>query len=250
MALRDKNTAASAAAFEDMDENTVAAFEGQDDVSFYGGTTTNVGQPIQAIAPATSREIAAPAPARAMPVMGLLEFKDAMPALEFGVLPRLVASNGNFLDPDKKALGSEIRLELLSWNDTFVLSPGDDSEAAKKATRFSRDGISINDSGESCAEYLRYLREDLNYPKAAMKVYVELVGFLVSTNGKAGELNGQMVMVSLSPQSRKRFQAYQLQLAVKARQGKVAADAAPILTLRCEVTSMGGKNFTLVKISD
>src|SRR3954466_3066816 len=76
---------------------------------------------------------------------GALE--NAIPKLDFGVVPRLVAASGVIKDADKKSLGTTIDIELVSWNRNWVISPGDDSAEAKETVRYSSDGKSIDETG-------------------------------------------------------------------------------------------------------
>jgi len=178
----------------------------------------------------------------------LQDMKDALPAIDFGVLPRLVGSNGNVMDKDKRMLGSRIKLELVSWNDLWVVSPGDDTEEAKEAVRYSKDGKTIDGTGQSVQDYVKYLRETGGYDEANVKQYCELIGILTEAE-KPSEHLGGMVQVSLSPQSRKLFEGYRLQESVKLRLGKRAPDGAEHLLIQTEVKSSGSNTYTLLKVS-
>lgn len=179
----------------------------------------------------------------------LADIENALPAVEFGVLPRLVGSNGQVMDGDKKLFGDSIKLTLVSWNKNFVISPGDDSDEAKALVRYSRDGVTIDDTGESVVEYLKNLREVEQYPDANVKEYCELVGIL-NEAAKPCEHVGGMVQISLSPQSRKSFEGYRLQQSVKVRLGQAAPEGQENIVIRAEVKSMGNNTFTLLKVSD
>jgi hypothetical protein len=213
---------------------------------------------VDAAAKATGTALAA-AKSTAVAVTGkvvtaLAEYKDQIPRLDFGVLPRLVGSNGNLMDPDKKLLGSKIKLQLVSFNDEFVVSPGDDSDEAKEAVRYSADGKVLDGTGESVDEYLKQLREVDGYEKAAVKQYCHLVGILLEAEKDPSNLVNQMVLVSLSPQSRNSFEGHKLQLAVKLRLAQVNGTQAPtgldILTITAEVkTNRANQTFTTLKVS-
>lgn len=58
-----------------------------------------------------------------------------------------------------------------------------------------------------------------------------------------------MVEVSLSPQSRKSFQAYLLQRTVQVARGTASVEGAERLKLVAEARSANGKDFTLVKVT-
>lgn len=177
-------------------------------------------------------------------VFGNLE--NAMPSLDFGVLPRLVGSNGQVMDGDKKMLGTFVEGQLISWNNTFVVSPGDDTPEAKEAVRYSKDGQTIDGTGESVAAYLKKLREVDGYDEAAVKQYCELV-VLLSKSEKPSDHVGNMVVISLSPQSRKLFEGYRYQESVKVALKKRSAEGIEQIKVSTEVKSQGQNTFTLLK---
>jgi Ca2+-binding RTX toxin-like protein len=176
--------------------------------------------------------------------------QDAIPAVDFGVLPRLVGSNGNVLEKgDNKLLGSWVKLQLISWNKQFVISPGSDADEAKEHVRYSRDGETIDETGETVKGYLEKLRVTDGYADANVKEYAELIGILQSAD-KQTELVGSMVQVSLSPQSRKMFEGYRLQESVKLRLGARKPEGADMLKISAEVKTSGSNTYTLLKVSD
>lgn len=182
-------------------------------------------------------------------VVGVFEgIKDAMPALDFGVLPRLVGTNGLILDADKLPLGDEIKIQLVSWNHEWVLSPNDKDPEAKDLVRFSKDGLTVSDTGQSCTEYIDFLVKE-GYEKAGMKQYVQLIGILMEAKKPTAHLDG-MVVISLSPQSRKLFEGFGIQQGVRVRMGKVAAEGQDVVIVRAVVKSKGSDTFTLLQVSD
>lgn len=176
-------------------------------------------------------------------------FENAIPGVEFGVLPRLVGSNGNVQVKGSNALiGDVIGLQLLSWNNTWVVSPGDDTPEAKDAVAYSKDGVTIEESGQSVNEYLAFLRTE-GYEKANVKKYVELIGILTES-AKPCEHTGDMVQVSLSPQAAKSFESYRLQASVKIRMGMLKPDGLESFKIRAEVKTTAGNTYTLLKVTD
>jgi hypothetical protein len=187
--------------------------------------------------------------------------KDAMPRLDFGVLPRIVANAGVFQDRSNNNanLGDTIVVELVSFNDEFVLTPGVDNADAKELVAYSADGLTVDGDGRSCEEYLRFLREDQSYETAKMKQYTQLVGLLLEA--KKGdkavptELIESLVLVSLSPQSKKNFDGFRVQEAVKVRLGKRAVpsedgnDGSNVLVLSTEARSDGKNSWTVIKVA-
>lgn len=244
MALRNRKeqTAPAAGGFEDEGGGTVVADKPT-------ATPTPAATAAAAEMAGTAIAVAAKtglAVSNKMPTI-LEDFRDAMPAVEFGVLPRIVGTNGLFMDGDKKQLGSKIKVQLVSWCDSYVISPGDDTDEAKAAVRYSKDGVIIDETGESVVEYLTYLRESEKYTDAKSKHYAEIVGIVLETEKPSDHVNC-MVSVSLSPESRKLFEGYRLQQTVKIRLGLISPDGQDVLTLGTEVkTNARNQTFTLIK---
>lgn len=178
----------------------------------------------------------------------LAQLRDAIPPVQFGTFPRLIGSNGNVMDKDGKVLGQFADIQLLSWSETYVVSPGSDTDEAKKLVRYSRDGVTIDETGEDVNAYLKTLREVEKYPDASKKKYIELVGFLTASD-KPSEHAGNLVQVSLSPQSLLSFQAYMANVAVRVRLGSLVADGVENLRITPEVKTKGSKSFTLLKVA-
>jgi hypothetical protein len=174
--------------------------------------------------------------------------ENALPAVDFGVLPRIVGTQGQFQDKgDNKLLGDTIKVQLISWNKQFVISPGTDNDEDKEHVRYSRDGVTIDETGESVETYLQSLRETDGFKDASKKEYCELIGILLET-AKPSEQVGNMVQVSLSPQSRKLFEGFRLQESVKLRLNP-QSKASDVLVLRAEVKTQGSFTFTVIKAS-
>lgn len=196
-----------------------------------------------AIAKAATTAVAKPAKFEA----ALTELRDVIPAVDFGTFPRLVGSNGNVMDKDGALLGQFADITLLSWNETFVASPGDDSDEAKKLVRYSRDGVTLDDTGERLDQYLEVLRTTHGYKEALKKKYIELVGILEKSEKPCAHVN-QIVQISLSPQSLKSFEGYRANVSVAVRLGKRTHEGAEKLRVTPQVKSGNGKTWTLLKV--
>lgn len=253
MALR-KNTnteAAAKPAFEDIDGDTTVVE--QDSAAEAAATSAKPAAEAAPAAQEAKTTAVVPAAAKSLAKAQKLEtvlvdLENAIPKLDFGVIPRLVATQGSFQDADGKSLGDEVNFTLVSFNNQFIVSPGDDSEAAKEFVAYSTDGKVIDETGELVTDYVRKLKEDEGYEDAACKHYVELVGIL-NGSAKDSEYEGQLVMISLSPQSRKQFEGYRLQRSVQIRMGRIDAEShgSENLKLNAESKKMGSNTFTLVK---
>lgn len=168
--------------------------------------------------------------------------KDAV-KVEFDTLPNIIANNGNFLTrEDKKSLGDTVTFELLSWQDTFVVQPGDD-KAPKETVKYSDDGVTCSD-GTSCKEHLEDLR-NMGYEKASIKERSVVVGS-VKAFSKNADFNDSLVQFDLSPKSRGAFKRYQLTVLNLQRLGKAKPEETLQMKGICRVTSSGGNTYTIV----
>jgi hypothetical protein len=83
-----------------------------------------------------------------------------------------------------------------------------------------------------------------------VKEYVEVLGILDKAAAESAPHVGDMVQISLSPQSRKKFEAFRIQESVKARINSAnALGAEPKVRFTAEAKSMNGNNFTLLTMS-
>lgn len=191
-------------------------------------------------------------PVKAVKFGNLYEgFREKMPAMDYDAVPRVVGSNGAMkakLVGKDVALGVKIKFQLLSFNDNFTISPGDDSDEARKMVRYSRNGKTIDSTGEDVTTYLEKLKTVEGFTTAAVKHYVELVGLIVESE-KGKELEGQLVVVSLSPKSVSVWNGYQGQASVDVLLTKTRKeDELDLLSITADVRAMGKNDFTLLVV--
>lgn len=170
--------------------------------------------------------------------------------VEYDTFDRLKSGAGVILDSNNNNLGREIAITVLSWQDTYDVSPGSDAPEAKKVVRFSEDGINIKDGGGSVNEYLDALRagtvDGVKYPNASCKKKLIVVGTLEGAE-KDTNLLGHTVQVSLSSQSRKSFDRHRFDITLQAQMGKRASTAgAEKIKITAEPRSSNGNNYTLL----
>lgn len=167
--------------------------------------------------------------------------------VEFDSLPAISATQGSFfLKADDTDIGSEFKMQLLSYQQSWVASPNDnkaDIELVKWAdnSKTSRDGVDL----------LAHI-EDLKaqgYSKAKIQHRVILVGELLES-AKGAEQIGELVMIDLPDSGRKAFNTYALQASYAVAKGRKTQEEASILTLKAvpEKTKSGDK-YTKVVIS-
>ena len=225
--LKPVNTATTPATFEDQDDAVVAA----------PAATTAVAVAKPQVPSVTTQF------SSATDVISSL--KNAMP-VTFDMLVQLVATNGNICKrSDKKPVGDQVSFELMSWQDSFTISTGDD-QSPKDLIRYSDDGIVCSD-GTLVADHLAYLR-GLGFAKAALKQRAVVVGSVISCS-RTTELDDELVQFDLSPQSRASFLNYALGCVNKIRLGKLTSEQVTKIKATAEVVSMGGNPFTKLMFS-
>jgi len=172
--------------------------------------------------------------------------------MDFNTFPRIVVGLGGFSDDSDNELGSEIGLELMSYNTRYTLSPGVDDDDAKQHVRFSLDGVTLDcpsnpdQHGMPCAAYLKILKDVEGYDNAAMKEYVALYGFMTFAAGKVIDPeNREIVSVQVPPQSRALFTRYQVNQGVLIQ--RKLAPAHPGIRLLQEKQTAGTRKFASIK---
>lgn len=161
----------------------------------------------------------AAAPVSAASIMNEVIYADLRDKFiaEFGTLPRLKPSQGLIYDNDGVSLGSWIIGQVLSWNQRFTITTGD-NDAPDTLVRFSLDNSTLDDgSGVSVANYIAELKA-AGYPDACSKEYYEVIFNLVKSE-QPSPLIGGMVQIQLSPTSRKEFDSFRLQTTFKISNG-------------------------------
>ena len=226
--LKPVNTATTPATFEDQDDDAV------------------VSAPAAATAVAVAKSQVPSAAAQFSSATDVISsLKNAMP-VTFDMLIPLIATNGNVCKrSDKKPVGDQVVFELMSWQDSYTLTPGDD-KAPKDLIRYSDDGIVCSD-GTLVADHLAYLR-GLGFAKAALKQRAVVVGSVISCS-RTTELDDELVQFDLSPQSRASFLNYALGCVNKIRLGKLTSEQVTKIKATAEVVSMGGNPFTKLMFS-
>jgi hypothetical protein len=177
----------------------------------------------------------------------LQELKDAMP-VEWDTFPRLKAGPGCIIDADGKSLGSEIEMQVVSWQDGWDVSPGEDSERAKQHVGYSDDGVHMKDTGMTVADYLVELRS-LGFKDAKTIQKATVVGILIASEKDSTHL-GNTVQLSLSNQARKTFERYRFDRTIKAQMGKQSPVGAEFINVKAHLKkTSGNKDWTLLDVT-
>jgi hypothetical protein len=171
--------------------------------------------------------------------------KEMLHDIDFGVLPRIIGSQGSCMESaDELDLGKTIDVQILDLRNLYIVAPGDDSAEGKERVRYSKDGVTIDNTGESVDAYLELLLAD-GYTKASRKHYLEVIATLVSADDidNAANLIGTEVLISLSPESRKKFQRYLINAEMKAHKG-MSLDGIDLVTFTAVKKSGDGRQWT------
>lgn len=176
----------------------------------------------------------------------LLELKNAL-VVDFNTLDALILSNGNLLLREgKKSVGDSIQLELMSYQDSYVVAPQDD-KAPVSVVRFSNDGITCTDGVTSVKEHLHWLQTN-GYPKAALKSRVIIVG-AVEKCAKNPDLIGTLVQIDLSPASRAQWLRYEANAMYKYQKALATKEGLRHIKVQAEIATAGSNTYTLAIFS-
>lgn len=198
-----------------------------------------------ATAPRTSA-LAMPTAASVMSANVISGLKDAF-RVEFDSLPAIGASQGTFnLKSDDTDLGAEVKIQLMSYQSSWVASPND-TKADVELVKYSDDGKTSRD-GVDLAAHVEDLKAQ-GYSKAKLAHRVVLVGELLESKIPCDNV-GELVMIDLPDSGRRAFNSYTLQASYAVAKGRKSAEDAAILTLKAvpEKTKSGEK-YTKVAIS-
>lgn len=205
--------------------------------------TAMVAAPTSAPAVAATQSPAAGALAQARDAFD--QFRNALP-VEYNTLDQIIASNGNFVERETKtALGDTVHFDLLSFQDSFVVSPEDDN-APGEIVRYSNDGVVCSD-GSDVKEHLYWLQQN-GYPKARLKQRVVVVGAVTSA-AKTDKFNGQLVQFDLSPASRTLWQRFAISAAYGLTTGRVTAAQVSKVKAEALLKSRGNDTYTVASFS-
>ena len=180
----------------------------------------------------------------------LESLKDVFP-VEFDTLPSIQLIQGNVVFKDTEAaLGDEVGIELLSYQDQTVVSPGVDGSEAKEHVRYSDDGITTT-KGESVAEHLQSLKE-AGYEKANTSKRLVLVGSLFDPGVKGAKIagmKGKLVQLNMPPSSVKTFKGYRAQEAFNIGKGMAEVEGVERVRITCVIKKNGDNSYTVGEFS-
>lgn len=172
-------------------------------------------------------------------------YKDAV-KVEYNTLNQIIATNGNFVDRETKTvLGDALAFTLISFQDSYVVSPNDDA-APDEVVRYSDDGVTCSD-GTDVQEHLVFLKSN-GFPKASLKQRVVVV-CAVESAAKTDKLNGKLVQLDLSPSSRTMWKRHMVNTAYALSIGSTTADKISRIKAETTIQQSGANTFTQVVFS-
>lgn len=250
----------SAGSFESMDETTASKTAANDP------------------APQATSEVVAAAPTHVAVKMNKVEASAFQKEVE-GMKGNADFSYGNYevfkgingeikgVGDSKTSLGRWAKVSMIAWDDRVQISPGSDTDLAKDAVAYSKDGVTIDSVigferhgawvGKSLNDYIEYLKEDHDFVKARASRFIDVACVVHDCESDEGkELIGEVICVSLSSSSIPSFSQYQEKLNMKAKAVArgipgvvVPADPFTFYFIR-EAANKDGKDWTKLKVSD
>ena len=216
---------------------------------------TATATPPAKTAPATALATQGVAPVTAVSVAKsgvLASLKDQI-RVDFDSLPSMGLKGGKFMfrDAETVKLGDAIKMELNSYQEQWVVSPGD-NDADIELVKYSDDGITTTD-GYDCAAHLADLKAQ-GFTKAKIAHRVILVGELVAltNDGKVIEHErvGDLVQVNLPDTGRRSFNSHCIQAAYAVGKGRKTAEEARMIQIKSiSTTSRNGDDYFKMEVS-
>jgi hypothetical protein len=175
------------------------------------------------------------------------DLKTDEPPFEFGTFPRFSGNQRMLMTQDgKMTLGASAVVQLISYNDWYLISPGERTKESTEFVKYSNDGKTINGTGQSVDEYLNYLRTTEGLKDSSKKSYTSLWGLVLQLGdgGDCPQLLYKVVEISLAPMSRKSLTEYETNRQISNAQQKTRHEYSAILTITTSVQSKDGNNYT------
>lgn len=239
-----ENEVVAAGGFEDVDANEQGGET--EAANATAPSTTDKVKVEAATAIAKAQNTAVGAPTKRV-LKALDQFKTDEPVVDWDEATRVVASAGKFSDDKGNKLGTEIEIDIQAWNDQYVISPGDSKEA-KDFVKYSVDGINLRDGEGLVSDYINRLKIVEGFPDAKVKQYLTVVAVLEKCTAFPKH-EGTYVQLSLSPSSRKEFNKYSLNTALKVNKGLIDPDAASKVKVTIGDGHYDGNDYNFMEFS-
>jgi hypothetical protein len=170
-------------------------------------------------------------------------FQKAGIEIDYSTFPRLRVDAGCIATPEGKEAGEFIEIQVVSYSPSWTVTAGVDGDEGKKHVRFSDDGQTVNPAGDgdefagmSLEDYKAHL-VGLGFEKASIKTYTIVHGLAVEAEEVDFAHLNEMVSLSLSPQSKKKFDSYIINRTIQAKMGRVQETSGnPVVRFTSERT--------------
>lgn len=173
---------------------------------------------------------------------------DAVRSFGLGTHPKLSADLGGLI-LDDEVVGNTVIIDIESYNDRWMVVPGDDDDEAKKVVRTSYDKVTLeladDDEDLTVQEYLEAVKAD--WPKAKLREYGDLWGLIYSTEnqGVIEASQRKLVQIQLSPQSLKKWRAFMTNQSMAANNG---VEVSTRIKITCQRGEFNKKKFGYMEI--
>lgn len=167
------------------------------------------------------------------------------------------------LSGDKEKLGRWAKVRMISWDDHFEVSPGEQGASTKDFVAYSKDGKTIDSIigeelkswvGRTVEDYVQFLRVEEEFANTKCRRFVDIGCALMATESGEGPI-GTVIQVTLAESSIPAFSKYQQSLQDNARcvaMGlpgfTVPEDPFTFFFIR-EAASKGNKSWTKLKLA-
>lgn len=194
-----------------------------------------------AVAPAANHAVAS----SIMKANPFTEIKNQL-HVNFDELVAIKVVNGNIMNRKTgKSMGTTCVLELISFQDQWVMSPAakkEDKEALAYL-KFSDDGTYAKGTGELLTDWQAKAVE-AGYKDATIVKRVVLVG-AVADGGKCSDMVGDLVQIDLAPRSKANWETYQINTAFKVGKGLFPASENPLMVrIKAVPQAKNGNDWT------
>lgn len=167
--------------------------------------------------------------------------------VDYNTLAQIKATQGNLMERETNAnMGDWLIADIMSWQDSFVVSPGDD-KAPKELVKYSNDGTTCND-GTSVADALADLRS-AGWLKAKLNQRAVVVLAVYSTAKDSDKFAGTLMQLDLAPTSRTQWQRYCANTAFGLKLGKLKPEQVTKVKLTTRIAMNGTNAYTVVDFS-
>lgn len=145
----------------------------------------------------------------------------------YGNFKNFKGNNGEIAQSggDQETLGRWAQVRLMSWDDHYEISPGEQGASTKDFVGYSKDGVTIDSvigeelkewAGKPVADYVAYLKDEEEFANTKCRRFIDTACALLATDNGEGPI-GTVIQITLSESSITSFSSYQSQLVETAR---------------------------------